>query len=96
MVHTPYKFPGKLLFRHLKQHEVFYFKSGDTGPFMKISARRYVPVTVTLSGHKIIPHWDTSKGVFWGAVPYAPQICFLFIICLFLCRMIVAHIRHWP
>jgi hypothetical protein len=30
---------------------------------MKISARRYVPVTVTLSGHKIIPHWDTSKGV---------------------------------
>jgi hypothetical protein len=65
MAYTPYKFPGKLLFRHLKQHEIFYFKSGDTGPFMKISARRYVPVTVTFSGHKIIPHWDTSKGVYY-------------------------------
>jgi len=55
-----YRFPETLRFKHLARHELFFFPAGhgtpQSGPYMKISARRYVPVRIERRGLKYIPH----------------------------------------
>lgn len=59
MNHTRYRFPEQLRFKHLAKHELFMFPAGHgtpaMGPYMKISAHRYVPATVQLIGERIVP-----------------------------------------
>ena len=56
---TPYRFPQQLKFKHLAKHDLFIFPAGNgtpaMGPYLKISARRYVNATVSLIGEKIVP-----------------------------------------
>jgi hypothetical protein len=55
-----YRFPEQLKFKHLAKHELFMFPAGAglpaSGPYMKISARRYVSCTVAVVGVCIVPH----------------------------------------
>ena len=55
-----YRFPEQLRFKHLARHEVFFFPAGHgtpvSGPYMKLSARRYVPVRLERRGLKYTPH----------------------------------------
>lgn len=59
---TRYRFPEQLRFKHLGRHELFVFPAGNgtprMGPYMKLSARRYVPVRVAVMGMpgKLVPH----------------------------------------
>ena len=59
---VPYRFPEQLRFKHLGRHELFVFPAGNgtprMGPYMKLSARRYVPVRVVVMGMpwKLVPH----------------------------------------
>jgi hypothetical protein len=59
MKHTTYRFPETLRFKHLKKHEIFCFPGGHStpvmGPYIKLSARRYAPVTVTWCGDRYEP-----------------------------------------
>jgi hypothetical protein len=52
--HVRYHFPEQLRFKHLALNELFIFPAGNgtprMGPFMKLSARRYVPVRVAVMG----------------------------------------------
>lgn len=64
---VPYKFPEQLRFKHLARHELFFFPAGNgypiMGPYIKLSARRYVPVRIELRGLKYIPHINGSLAV---------------------------------
>lgn len=56
-----YRFPEQLRFKHLSRHELFMFPAGNStpamGPYMKLSARRYVPVDVSwIGGVKAVPN----------------------------------------
>ena len=58
MNHTPYRFPEQLRFKHLARHELFVFPAGEftpsMGPYLKLSARRYVGATVRMVGLRIV------------------------------------------
>ena len=64
---TRYRFPEQLRFKHLGRHEMFYFPAGNgtpiMGPYIKLSARRYVPVRIESRGLKYIPHINGSDRV---------------------------------
>lgn len=60
MNRTRYRFPEPLRFKHLNRHELFMFPAGDgtpaMGPYMKLSARRYIAARVELVGERLVPH----------------------------------------
>lgn len=60
MKHYTYHRFEQLRFKHLGRHELFYFPKGNStpamGPYMKLSARRYVSVRLERRGLKYIPH----------------------------------------
>lgn len=64
MKRTTYRFPEQLRFKHLAKHELFMFPAGHgtpaMGPYMKISARRYVPAKVRMVGLKVVPEIQAS------------------------------------
>jgi hypothetical protein len=55
-----YHHTEQLRFKHLGRHELFMFPGGHgtpaMGPYMKLSARRYVPVRLERRGLQYIPH----------------------------------------
>lgn len=63
---APYHHTEQLCFKHLNRHELFVFPATPTtpfmGPYMKLSARRYVAVRITGS-LKLIPHIDSGAIV---------------------------------
>jgi hypothetical protein len=63
---APYHHTQQLRFKHLGLNELFVFPAGDTtpfmGPYMKLSARRYVAVRITGS-LKLTPHIDAGAIV---------------------------------
>jgi len=64
---TLYRFPEQLRFKHLSRHEMFFFPAGNgtpmMGPYIKLSARRYVPVRIETRGLKYVPHINGSDRV---------------------------------
>jgi hypothetical protein len=72
MATTPYRFPQQLQFKHLAKHELFIFPAAHgapaMGPYMKISARRYVEATVSLIGEKIVPNIKASPVHHVGSI----------------------------
>jgi hypothetical protein len=69
---TPYRFPQQLKFKHLAKQELFIFPAAHgapaMGPYMKISARRYVNAAVSLIGDKIVPVIDASPVHHIGSI----------------------------
>jgi hypothetical protein len=58
---APYHHTQQLKFKHLDLNDLFIFPAAHgcpwSGPFMKISARRYVQVEVSgLWGSRLVPH----------------------------------------
>ena len=69
---TPYRFPQQLKFKHLAKHELFIFPAAHgapaMGPYMKISARRYVSAAVSLIGEKIVPTIKSAPVHYIGSI----------------------------
>ena len=69
---TPYRFPEQLKFKHLAKHELFIFPAAHgtpaMGPYMKISARRYVGASVNLIGEQIVPNIKAAPVYTIGSI----------------------------
>jgi hypothetical protein len=63
---APYHHTEQLRFKHLNRRDLFVFPASSTtpfmGPYMKLSARRYVAVRITGS-LKLTPHIDAGAIV---------------------------------
>lgn len=68
-----YRFPEQLRFRHLKVGELFRFPANAAhpfalGPFVKLSARKYQPCEVWVTGGLRVKHSVTGAPILIGSI----------------------------